>query len=316
MGETGEDGLRLHSDSRVHLKFHGAISTADAGLCPCQELVDDALGLREAVLMHLQDPPAGCPGHGQLREPGTRLPGRCRLQRPLLQERLLPPALLPQAVWRVRRGTVASGECAQRRPVAGNGGAYRRAGAATAVFLMLLAALVGGCGGEDSGSQTGSQTDKAAEQDVTGQGSESTGTEAAEESAASLGESVTVGDVQWTVTDAEKLDELLSLKGQYEQGSFISIDVTFSNNSNQDLALATPFFALIDSERREFEPNIGDNFTYLFPEENMFVDPVAPGETKEGKIIFEVAPDSSGFRLQVNGARFGSNETALIDVGL
>jgi hypothetical protein len=315
MGETGEDGLRLHSDSRVHLKFHGAIIAADAGLWPCRELVDDALGLREAVLMHLQDPPAGCPGHGQLREPGTRLPGRCRLQRPL-QERLLPSALLLQPVWRLRRGTVATGECAQCRPVAGNEGAYRRAGAATAVFLMLLAALVGGCGGEDSGSQTGSQTDKAAEQDVTGQGSESTGTEAAEESAASLGESVTVGDVQWTVTDAEKLDELLSLKGEYEQGSFVIIDVTFSNNSNQDLALATPFFALIDSERREFEANIGNNFTYLFPEENMFVDPVGPGETKEGKIIFEVAPDSSGFRLQVNGARFASNETALIDLGL
>src|SRR5215207_466349 len=187
------------------------------------------------------------------------------------------------------------------------------AGAATAVFLLLLAAFVGGCGGEDSGSQT----DKAAEQeDVAGQGSEPTGTEAAEQSAASLGETVTVGDVQWTVTDAEKLDELISNKGEYEQGSFVSMDITFSNNSNQDVSLATPFFALIDSEGREFEPVIGYNFTYLFPEENMFVEPLDPGATKEGKLIFEVAPDSSGFRFQMGAARFASNETALIDLGL
>ena len=177
---------------------------------------------------------------------------------------------------------------------------------------MLLAAFVGGCGGEDSGSQT----DRTAEQDVAGQGSESTGTEAAEESAASLGETVTVGDVQWTVTDAEKVDELISIKGEYEQGSFVSMDITFSNNSNQDLSFATPFFALIDSEGREFEPDIGYNFTYLFPEENMFVEPLGPGATKEGKLIAEVAPGSSGFRLQVGAARFASNETALIDLGL
>jgi hypothetical protein len=32
MGETGEDGLRLHFDSRVRLNFHGATITSDAGL--------------------------------------------------------------------------------------------------------------------------------------------------------------------------------------------------------------------------------------------------------------------------------------------
>jgi hypothetical protein len=118
------------------------------------------------------------------------------------------------------------------------------------------------------------------------------------------------------VTDAERLDELLSIKGEYEQGSFVSIDVTFSNSSNQDVTLATPFFTLIDSEGREFEPDIGNNFTYLYPEQNMFVEPVAPDSTKEGKLIFGVEPDSSGLRLQVGEARFASDETALIDLGL
>lgn len=181
-----------------------------------------------------------------------------------------------------------------------------------ALFLVLLATFVGGCGGEDSNSQT----EEAAEQDGAGQESTET-TEAAEtEAAASIGEPVTIGDVQWTVTDAERLDELLSIKGEYEPGNFVIMDVTFSNSSNQDVTLATPFFTLIDSKGREFEPDIGNNFTYLYPEENMFVDPVAPGSTKEGKLIFGVEPDSSGLRLQVGEARFASDETALIDLGL
>jgi hypothetical protein len=181
-----------------------------------------------------------------------------------------------------------------------------------AVFLVLLAAFVGGCGGENSGSQT----EEAAEQDGAGQETAET-TEAAEtEAAASIGEPVTVGDVQWTVTDAEQLEELLSIKGDYAQGTFVVVDVTFSNSSNQDVTLATPFFALIDSEGREFEPGIENNFFFLYPEENMFVEPVDPGSTKEGKIIFETEPDSSGLRLRVGEAKFASTETALIDLGL
>jgi hypothetical protein len=38
MGETGEDRLRLNSDSHVRLKFHGATIISDAGLLDCWEL--------------------------------------------------------------------------------------------------------------------------------------------------------------------------------------------------------------------------------------------------------------------------------------
>ena len=180
-----------------------------------------------------------------------------------------------------------------------------------ALCLVLLAAFVGGCGGEDSGSQT----EEAAEQNGGGQESAETTAVAGTEAAASIGEPVTVGDVQWTVTGAEQEDELISNKGDYAQGTFVVVDVTFANGRNQDVTLATPFFALIDSEGREFEPDIEDNFFFLFPEENMFVEPVDPGSMKEGKIIFETAPDSSGLRLRVGEAKFASEETAFIDLG-
>ena len=38
MGETGEDGLWLNSDSHVRLKFHGTTIISDAGLLACRKL--------------------------------------------------------------------------------------------------------------------------------------------------------------------------------------------------------------------------------------------------------------------------------------
>jgi len=38
--------------------------------------------------------------------------------------------------------------------------------------------------------------------------------------------------------------------------------------------------------------------------------------TKEGKIIFSVEPDSSGLQLRVGEAKFASDESAYIDLGL
>jgi hypothetical protein len=187
---------------------------------------------------------------------------------------------------------------------------------ATAALLIAVATLAGGCGGEEQA--TGSSEGEVAEQDGAEQKpAEPTEAvqETGEESAASIGEPVTVGDVEWTVTDAEQLDELISNRGDYEEGDFVSIDITLTNNTNQDITLATPFFTLIDDQGREVEPNIDNNFTFLYPEENMFVDQINPGATKEGKIIFPANPDASGFKLQVGEVRFASEETEYIDLG-
>ncbi len=183
--------------------------------------------------------------------------------------------------------------------------------AVTVAFLVVLAVFLGGCGGEQD---TSSSEDEVAEQSGADQQSESTTTESAEESAASIGEPVSVGDVQWTVTDAERSDILVSRFGTKE-GDFVIVNVTFQNNSNQDITLATPLLPLVDSQGREFEADIEDNFFHVYAEENMFVDHVEPGAAKEGQVIFSVSPDASGFKLRVGEAKFASSETRDIDLG-
>ncbi len=187
---------------------------------------------------------------------------------------------------------------------------------ASAALLIALVTLAGGCGG---GEEASSSADEAAEQETetveTESTQESTTTQSEEGSGYSVGETVAVEDVAWAVTDVEESNILVSRLGT-EEGHFVIVDLMFQNNSNQDITFATPFVTLVDGEGREFEPDIEYNFTHIEPENNMFAAHVRPGVTKEGKIIYSIEPDSSGLRLQVGEARFASDETAYIDLGI
>ncbi len=187
---------------------------------------------------------------------------------------------------------------------------------ATAALLIAVAALAGGCGG---GEDASSPADEAAEQETEAVETESTEesatTEPEEGSGPSIGEIVVVGDVAWAVTDTLESDILVSRLGR-EEGNFVIVDLTFQNNSNQDITFATPFVTLVDGEGREFEADIEYNFTHVEPENNMFAAHVQPGVTKEGKIIFSIEPDSSGLQLRVGEAKFASDESASIDLDL
>jgi hypothetical protein len=188
-------------------------------------------------------------------------------------------------------------------------------GAAVTAFLTVVAVFVGGCGGEQASNSSVEDQDKAEQQKAESEKQQPT-TSSTEGSTASVGETLTLGNVQWTVTDVQQSDILVSRFGT-EEGNFVIVDLTFSNNSNQDITLATPFITLVDSEGREIEADVENNFKHVYPEENMFVDHVTPGDTKEGRILFSMDPDTdtSGLKLQVGEARFASGETAQIDLG-
>ncbi|HZY57657.1 MAG TPA: DUF4352 domain-containing protein [Rubrobacteraceae bacterium] len=181
-------------------------------------------------------------------------------------------------------------------------------------IALLVAAFIGGCGGEEASD---SSTDEVAEQDVAEQDVAEQKTETAEEPVASVGDTVSIGNVQWTVTEVLRSDILVSRLGIEEGGDYVIVDVDFRNNSNQDVRLATPFVTLLDGQGREYEADIEFNFLHVYASENMFVDQVEPGGTKEGKVIFTVDDtNASGFKLQVGEAKFASNETASIDLGI
>ncbi len=146
---------------------------------------------------------------------------------------------------------------------------------------------------------------------------------AAEEAAeaaknASIGETVRVGDAEWTVTKARYATQLrqkgFGSFGDTKQGNFVVVDFTFTNQSNESVTLDTISLPLYDSKDRVYEAD-SDAFGYIPTEKDIFLTQVNPGVTQEGQIIYSVAPDASGFTLHAGDLEFFGADEAKIQLG-
>ena len=123
------------------------------------------------------------------------------------------------------------------------------------------------------------------------------------EPTAVIGQSVEVDEATWVVTNARQATQLNDQFGGItppKQGNFVIVDFRFRNDSNEAKTLHPGALKLIDEDGREFDPDT-DTFSYIPPEENLFLEQVNPGVTKDAEVIFSVAPDASGFNLQLRG---------------
>lgn len=135
-----------------------------------------------------------------------------------------------------------------------------------------------------------------------------------EEQTVNIGETVEVGDVAWTVTNARRANALNSEFLEPKRGNFVVVDFTFRNNDNEAVTLDSNSLALLDSEGRKFETDT-DTFGYIDPAKDIFLDQVNPGVQQQGEVIFTVADGASGFRLQAGDTNMFSNENGYVDLG-
>ncbi len=167
------------------------------------------------------------------------------------------------------------------------------------VLLVGVVALSGGGGG----SQTAGSGEEA--EDRPG---------ATKANAVAIGEPVKAGKVEWTVVTAREATSLKSSFGGKKEGNFVIVDFNFTNGNKEAVTLDSESFRLIDSEGREFEVDT-DTYEYVEPGKDIFLDQVNPGVSKEGEVIFTVAPDASGFILQAGDTDMFADENAYIDLG-
>jgi hypothetical protein len=71
---------------------------------------------------------------------------------------------------------------------------------------------------------------------------------------------------------------------------------------------------LIDSEGRESNPD-PEQFYYVAQDKQIFLENMNPGVTKHGETIFEVAPDASGFQLEVGDTNPFTDENGYVNLG-
>lgn len=205
----------------------------------------------------------------------------------------------------------------------------------TVVLLALLGGLAG-CGGETTGGEAGEgagqeppQAQDSAAGDQTGangtseqgQQAQDTGSSNSGElgeddtEVASIGEEVTVGDVSYTVTDAERVTQLEDPYGIDEPltGNFMLLSFTFTNNGSEPVTVSDLGMYLYDDQGNQYETD-SDAALYLPEDTAMYMlDRVNPGLSQDVQTLYAIPPDAEGFELEVSSGFFAA-ETARIDL--
>jgi hypothetical protein len=140
------------------------------------------------------------------------------------------------------------------------------------------------------------------------------------ESAAALGQTVTAGDVSWTVTDATEETEIhaYTFPPKSVPGSYVSIDFIVENVSEEPVTLTGDTMTLFDASGIEYQPEPDRNSTFVRPELNILFNEhslLEPGETKEGKVNFEVLPRASAFVILLGDTDPTASEGEYVNLG-
>src|SRR5215204_990696 len=133
-------------------------------------------------------------------------------------------------------------------------------------------------------------------------------------STVAVGQPLTVGDVEWTVTSAYPANYLIStVDNRTKQGNFIVVNFQFKNNSDEGLTLSSDSLTLFDGNGSKFKFDT-DTYLYIDWSKALFRFEVAPGDSQEGQIIFKVAPDASQFQLQLGEENPFSNKSGYVNL--
>ena len=132
----------------------------------------------------------------------------------------------------------------------------------------------------------------------------------------SLGQTAKVGNVVWTVKDAYRTNQLKSGFGTQKRGRFVVLDFTFTNNRDEEVTLDPQLHLVFkDSQGREFGPD-PDAWEFVPSNLNIFLEPVNPGVSKDGRVVYQVAPDAKGFTLTVDDVEFLEDKSAVFGLGI
>ena len=130
-----------------------------------------------------------------------------------------------------------------------------------------------------------------------------------------VGETLTVGDAEWVVTNPRERNEIRAQgSGEVRQGDFLVVNFEFTNNSDEPVNLSPSSIGLVGKSGRRFEV-IPDLARYVPPERDPFASPVELGAKLEGRAIFAVTPRASGFQLQLGDGRTFPLENGYVDLG-
>jgi hypothetical protein len=130
----------------------------------------------------------------------------------------------------------------------------------------------------------------------------------------SVGQTAQVANVQWRVSDAYLTNQLRSNFGTQKRGRFVVVDFTFTNNRDEEVTLDPELHMVVKDRRgREFGTDV-DSWEFMPTNFNIFLEPVNPGISKNGRVIYQVPPDAWGFTLRLDDVEFWEDKSAVFDL--
>ncbi len=183
-------------------------------------------------------------------------------------------------------------------------------------MIILAAALSGGDetaggGGGAGGNEPAQNQDQGQQQEQQEQQAEKKPKPQPEYT---VGQTATVGNVEWIITEAYRTKELKSDFGTSKTGDFIVIDFTFTNNRSEEVTLEPELHMILkDNKGQEYGTDV-DAWEFVPTDLNIFLEPVNPGLSTDGRVIYEVAPDAAGFTLTLDDVEFAADESAVFDL--
>jgi len=130
-----------------------------------------------------------------------------------------------------------------------------------------------------------------------------------------VGQTATVANVEWKVTDAYLTDQLTSTFETQKRGRFVVVDFTFTNNRDEEVTLDPELHMILkDSQGREFGTD-ADAWEFVPTDLNIFLEPVNPGVSTDGRVVYQVPSDATGFTLTLDDVEFSEDKSAVFDLG-
>ena len=94
------------------------------------------------------------------------------------------------------------------------------------------------------------------------------------------------------------------------------IDFTLTNNRDEEVTLDPELHMVLkDHGGREFGTD-PDAYEFMPTDLDIFLEPVNPGVSKTGRVLYQVAPDATGFTLTLDDAELMQDESAVFDLGI
>ena len=183
------------------------------------------------------------------------------------------------------------------------------------VWFIVLAALVVIGVFANMGSDSDSK-DATAKSTATSEATTDSSTKASsEETVYSVGQTFTVGDVEYTVNSVSTAqtvgDEFLN---ETAQGTYLLLNVTIKNNGDDALSVSNDYFTLYKGKTKYTSDSTAS--LYASDDSGFFLEKVNPGNALTSNVAFDIPQDvvsDPDLQLQVQTGYWGT-QTALVNI--